>query len=397
MHILILTTGSPSTCPRVLREARTLCEGGYTVSIGFSHWASWASAYDKVILDEAPWTGFWVGGSPELGHTRYAWTRLRSRIARFWADESLYAHRTGPDLRDLARRLQPDLIVAHNLGALAAALAVHHSDGIPFAFDAEDYHRGQHLEGSSGWGIAANLEDAAIPLCSALWTASPCITDLYRAHYEKDDAFTVTNAPYADEMMKPEPLDGSKIRLAWFSQTVGRGRGIEAVIHALKSLGTPASMLIIGDHLHDGGLSQNLVETCSGSNLALEFFGTVPPCKIPEMLAGVHVGLAVEIDSAVNRQVCQTNKIYSYLGSGCLILANATSGQIAFQQKTKSAVSFIDPAQIDTIAAKLSNLTRDPQEMNRVRMANFEAAQRNSYGNVNSSAILERIGAIASA
>ena len=80
--ICLLTTGQPSTNPRLVKEADALVEDGYQVHVIYSHWADWASNTDRELLHTREWTYSRVGGAPDGERARYWGSRLRHAVSR---------------------------------------------------------------------------------------------------------------------------------------------------------------------------------------------------------------------------------------------------------------------------------------------------------------------------
>ena len=49
-QIVLITTGQPSSNPRIVKEAISLSEIGYEVTVIYNFWVSWALNYDKKIF-----------------------------------------------------------------------------------------------------------------------------------------------------------------------------------------------------------------------------------------------------------------------------------------------------------------------------------------------------------
>jgi len=81
VKICIITTGQPSTNPRVVKEADALAEDGYEVIVLGAFWSKWALQYDKTILKSRKWVFHYVGGVPDINPFKYLYTRARNRIS----------------------------------------------------------------------------------------------------------------------------------------------------------------------------------------------------------------------------------------------------------------------------------------------------------------------------
>src|SRR5215510_15020395 len=122
-RVCLITTGQPSTNPRLVKEADALTEAGYDVKVICAHWATWADLTDQELLANKSWKDSvrYVGGKLNSNEFEYLWSRARHGVGRRFpgmvaADWTLC--RVSPELTQAARETRADLYIAHNLGAL---------------------------------------------------------------------------------------------------------------------------------------------------------------------------------------------------------------------------------------------------------------------------------------
>ena len=94
MKICLITTGQPSTNPRLVKEADAFSEAGHEVNVVAAHWSEWASNLDGPLLASRQWRMSLVDWrrhrAPFLFHLarlQPAWTRPAQWIkkgARFF-------------------------------------------------------------------------------------------------------------------------------------------------------------------------------------------------------------------------------------------------------------------------------------------------------------------------
>ncbi len=80
MRVCLVTTGQPSTNPRLVKEADALTDSGFDVAVVGAHWTDWATAADQRLLASRPWTFTFV----DWRRDRAPWLFTKSRI-RHWA------------------------------------------------------------------------------------------------------------------------------------------------------------------------------------------------------------------------------------------------------------------------------------------------------------------------
>jgi hypothetical protein len=146
-----------------------------------------------------------------------------------------------PELLLAASRYQADLYVAHYTGALAAAVPAAKKNHCLVAFDAEDFESGYYNNDNGPQAIdllIERLERKYLPACSFVTAASPGIAAAYMTKYGIPMPTSILNVFSLAERPQQFRMTVAKgpMRLYWFSQTVGLGRGLEDVIRAMGKL-----------------------------------------------------------------------------------------------------------------------------------------------------------------
>lgn len=331
--IIILTTGQPSTNPRMLKEVDALIASGYQVKVFYSYWATWGYACDKAVLKNYDNVFTEVGGNPYTSKWKYNFSRLVHKASRIFCSiipsfQKYSLARTTLALKRAAMGTYADLYIAHNLGALPAAAAAAKKWKVPLGFDAEDYHRGQVATDDRYYKITCSIEDTFTPRCTYITAASPLIGKAYKDLYPKAE-ITIINNVFQQRYLQPFRITEKEgLTLFWFSQTVGDNRGLEQVIEALNLVsGLDISIYLLGD-CSDGYKHKltNLAEKPSMIN----FLKPVNADDIFQIAAQFDVGLSTEVPHCINRDICLTNKLFSYLLAGNCIIASDTQAQKLF-------------------------------------------------------------------
>jgi glycosyltransferase involved in cell wall biosynthesis len=144
-------------------------------------------------------------------------------------------------------------------------------------------------------------------------------------------------------------------RLYWFSQTIGRDRGLEAIVRAIGALKPrDAELHLRGEW--QAGFERELRAIAASAGVAdrsLVWHAPAAPGEMVRLAAQFDVGLALETGRTPNADLALSNKIFTYLVAGVPVLASATSAQAALctQLGTAAAVAAIDNA--EQMAAKL--------------------------------------------
>jgi glycosyltransferase involved in cell wall biosynthesis len=79
------------------------------------------------------------------------------------------------------------------------------------------------------------------------------------------------------------------------------------------------------------------------------------------------VGLALEQPVSLNRDLCLTNKIFSYLLAGNAIAASSTTGQRPIIEAIGRAGFLYEPGDVDALANGLRSWSHDRQQLQQAR------------------------------
>lgn len=368
-HICLVTTGQPSTSPRVVKEADALAGAGFTISVVGAHWAPWADTTDQALLATRRWTCTLVDWRRASRPGLFWTSRVRHALARrlaaaVTADGADLAaiHRVGPELAGWAMRSKADLFIAHNIGALPAAMAAARGR-VPVAFDAEDFHSGQLTDRDVAMrALTQRIERKYLPRCAYVTAASPGIADAYARACEITRPQVVLNVfSLADRPSAPKGPAAGRIQLYWFSQTIGPDRGLEDAVQAMGLLPPGSTEL----HLRGtwrAGYERTLRGLAAHAGLAADAVVHHAPSDPAEMvrLAARHdVGLALEPPVSENNDLLWSNKVFTYLLAGVPVALSRTTGQAMLASQLGPASVTYDPGDPTALAAALSPWVRD--------------------------------------
>ena len=383
-RITLVTTGQPSTNPRLVKEADALASAGFAVSVIGIRRAGWADRSDEQLLATRPWRARILDpGRSRFGFSRVA-SALRHRLARTagarrsdaWLAAALSP--VAPLLFAAAREEQADLYIAHNLGALPAAAASAASSGAKLGFDAEDFHSGQLSRESTELEITRLVETRLIPACDYLTAASPGIADRYAPLRSQPPTVVLNVFPRAERPEGPVmPPAGEPFRLYWFSQTIGPSRGLEDAVEAMGLLPDFHIELHVRGEWHPG-YEATLRELAVRSGIPPERVVGVSPAPAGDMVglsAPFHVGLALEDGRTVNREIALTNKLFTYLLAGVPVVASATTAQQWFCDEAGVAARGYAPGRPEALASALRPWLHDPQALAAARRAAWQLGE----------------------
>jgi len=404
--ICLLTPGQPSTNPRLVKEADALVEAGHEVEVICAHWADWADDTDKEMLRSRRFTCTYVGGHSTGAIGRFAWTRLRYKVGRTLAPRlslAMIRHwalcRVTPELTQAAMACKADLYIAHNLGALPAAVLAARRHHAKVGFDAEDFHSGmaeRHSALSFEGRLIEQIERQYLPICDYVTAASPLIANAYKAKYGIVEPITILNVFPLSQ--RPREFRSSRnegpLTLYWFSQTIGGDRGLEDVIKVMGQ-GSGTSLHLRGSW--QPGYQKQLLLFAKSVGVEPERVVSHSPGSPDEMVhlaASLDIGLALEQPDILNRDICLTNKIFTYLLAGNAILATGTQGQRPILQELAPAGYYYKPGKMDELAAILKQWKEDRTSLENARRLAWEWGTRKYNWDIEKSKFLDIVSGV---
>ena len=144
------------------------------------------------------------------------------------------------------------------------------------------------------------------------------------------------------------------LRIVWFSQVVGIDRGLQDFMKGM------ASASDIPVHLNLVGLcsdeNREVLEACIEHPIhQLSFHDPMPEPALFEFLGQHEIGLALEFPTPKNRDICRTNKLYTYPLAGCFMLASKTTSQAHFIEEYPATGEIIDLTSVKSVSQALQN------------------------------------------
>ncbi|MEP7108241.1 MAG: glycosyltransferase [Ferruginibacter sp.] len=339
--IVIVTTGQPAANPRVMKEYVTLAEKGYKVKVLYTYSADWSYKIDqeKFMSGKLPKSDFiLVGGNPYNEKAAYFFSRLFFQLSSKLAGliplfllKEITIVRSSMYLRAYTKKYKADVYIAHYLGSLPAAIRAASKYKAAVIFDAEDFHRGEESDNLSQVQKVIAMEDRLLPKVNLITTASPLISSSYQQLYPAKKVITINNV-FSKKYLQPA-INGKeqKLRLFWFSQSIGPHRGLEVLVDSVNCMDDTISLTLLGVVRDKAYVEQLLKRTHYPGKIHL--IGPVSPEQIFNIAADFDIGLAAEIPISQNRDICLTNKIFTYLLAGNCIIASDTAAQKQFMNE----------------------------------------------------------------
>jgi len=389
MRVCLVSSMQPSLNPRLVKEASALSEAGFQVTVVYAYMTEWGSRANADLFAARSWHTVEAGGNPRNRRARFHFTRLRyragrelARLGRGWAPVNWVLSRTTCELIQLAKKIPADLYIAHNLGALPAAVAAAKKHAAKAGFDAEDFHSDmvRAAERTQVDDLAAEVEAAFLPQCAYVTAASPAMAQAYAEKYGIEPPVPILNVfplDFRHAQFRPTDFSGP-LRLYWFSQTIGSDRGLEDAIRAMGLLRTPEVELYLQGRW-DPRFQKELEELVAEVGLDRRQIIHLPleaPSELVRRASSYDIGLALEQSKSLNRDVTITNKLFTYLLAGNAVAATTTAGQTPVIDRTAPAGACCAPGDAAGLAACLERWLCDRSALDTARRAAWDWGTR---------------------
>lgn len=337
--------------PRLLREADSLSEAGHDVRVVTPSFSLSLDERDEDHLARRKWRHQKVDylSVGLIGKTRSTFIRGRRRLAfelyQRVGGSSLaeYSYTAAlPELIRLASLEPADWFIAHAQAALPIAVAAARQWKTKLGFDCEDL-LAEH--GTDPPNIVRHIERTYLPSCNYVSAPSHRIANRLQRDYGIERPLVLYNVfplSLAEGMLTPENRAASPvIRLHWFSQTIGPGRGIEEAFEACGILERRVELHLRGNPT--SGYESTLRTLATQHKVDLKLHPQVDHDDLIKTMEQFDVGLALERGENTNYALTITNKIGSYLLAGLAIAATDTPGQREILEQVQGA-GFVYPS-----------------------------------------------------
>jgi hypothetical protein len=369
----------------MLKAADALAADGYDVAVVSTSSTAWAAEADVDVLERrrgrfrSETVDYSRGESPGL----YLKSGLRRRVARSLASlaknisyrlaTSAFT-RVHEELAAAAAATSADFFYGGTTGGIAAAFEAASRSGRPYALDLEDFFSGEPPEGSLDATLAGRIEREILPGARFLTASSGPIAEAYAKKYGVA-VETIHNVfPLPEDSPELESPGDGPLRIYWFSQTIGPGRGLE---HAIQA----AARARVGCELHlRGAISEDFREDLRSRartpGLSLTFHPPGLPDEMTTLAAPFEIGLSLEQPVSQNRNLCLTNKALVYLPSGLALAMTDTEGQKVLSKELGDKALVVPAGDVDSLAEGLHRFANDRRHLLACRKASWNAAVR---------------------
>ena len=404
--IVFVTSAQPAANPRMIKEATALHEVGYHVTVIWSPIAPWADEFDQLIFNRNPVIE-WIQAGYHHKHQKaqYFFARARQKywqfVNRLFGNVFDAAIKSqvlfSQELIEKAISIKADLYIGHNLGALPAILKAAKTHNVKSIFDFEDFHRGEHRPGSLQNKAVIDVEDKYIPHVHGITASSSMIVQAYEKIYPDKKIITINNVfPLSFAVEEVVDIYVKPLKLFWFSQYIGKKRGLESILQAMsKFKENEISLTLLGtlsNEMRD--YFQNYIVGLHLNPDQIIFIDPVEESAIPEIASHHHIGICSEFAHIQNRDLCLTNKLFMYLLSGNALLLSNTNAQQSFLNEYPDIGISFEQESAESISRALQFYINHPDILYQHRINALQLAKSKLNWDIEKNIFLQHVNSI---
>lgn len=382
-RICLITSGHLSSNPRLVKEAIALDNCGYKIHIVFIQNLSFLVKHDQKILNNHPDWEYTVLNNENINGWKGLKKVCRTLISKLFIP--FFKIRKSLALAKIIinknyywqvsrlKSIESDLYIAHNLGALPVAVNAAKANKTKCGFDAEDFHRNEISDEVNSFDVRLKkyIEDEYLKEIDYFTAASPLIANAYKGLYPKLDPIIINNVFEIRNQPEININKNNVLKLFWFSQTVGRNRGLEDIIRALNVINNS----LIELHFL-GALSSELQHYFNNlATFEIQYYTPIEADEIFDFASKFDIGLALEPGFCFNNKIALSNKIFTYLISGLAILASNTAAQQDFLQENKNIGELYQTGNTKALTDIITKLFNNREQLNEYKRNSFNLAQ----------------------
>jgi len=318
--------------PRVLKEATALAAAGYDVQILTGSVSANLYVQDLSAISNFPNIRLQLVSDLSKTNPRSIADRVFNKVGRwvirrFKIENSLALGYGALRYYDAARAINADLYICHQeLPTCIGSRLL--KAGFKVAFDLEDWYSEDLLPEARAErpiDLLRHAESEALNKGSFCITTSNMLAEKLAQQYSSPKPQVIYNVfPTPKIYVQKAKFFSKPLKLFWFSQTIGPGRGLEQFIKVLHLLKTPVELHLLGNVTE--AYRQSLMELLPSQH-HLFFHDLVPENQLAAKIAEFDIGLALELNTPASRNYTITNKFFQYIQSGLPVITSETEGQ----------------------------------------------------------------------
>lgn len=327
--ICIVSQSHISRNPRVVKEAIALAQAGYNVHILTAIYSSELLAEDLSLLHNTGITYSFYSDLRKINLASFTDKLIKKLFVLLQKHLNIHSSCSlgygAFRLKKQCLAYNADLYIMHQ--ELAMIIGSRLISKYKIAFDLEDWHSEDLLpcaQKKRPIVLLKKSEKIAIEKSIYCTTTSKVMASgLQKAYHTTRKPAVIYNSFNTVSNFINNKNVANHFRLYWFSQTIGSGRGLEFFIDSMAKSNVSWHLTIRGNIEDDYKLS--LIER-NASKDQLLFLPLLKNEEILHDLSNYDIGLALEPNNPLNKNLTISNKFFHYMAGGLPIIASDTLG-----------------------------------------------------------------------
>lgn len=377
-RICIVTQSHLCRNPRVVKEALALANTGYEVIIINSTYNSALTKEDQHLINHQNIKTIPVSSLEIKGINTFTYKLFKKvgdlLIRYFGTQTPLTLGYASWRYKSAALKQNADLYICHQeLGLYCGVQLLNSKKKV--AFDFEDWYSEDLLDEARRYRpirLLRELEKTALQKGIFCFTTSNALACKLAEVNRCNVPATIYNTFDADEaILSRQKSFVQPLKLFWFSQTTGPGRGLEPFLELIDKIDVKLEIHLLGN------VDEHYMKELSAiqHTYPVFFHPLVPSTELAERIADFDIGLALEKTYPLSRNLTITNKFFQYIQSGLPVIATPTLGQMEIFN-VQSAGFLIDTYNSPKLIEKLKNWLTDTRELNKARENAIQLAHK---------------------
>ncbi len=309
-RIVMLLSNAFRPDPRVLKEAESLSQKGYRITV-----LCWDRAAELPARESLP-QGTHIVRIQDVPSVYGIGMGQLTKLPRFW--QAAWKRLS---------ELRPDLIHCHDFDTLPAGLVWGKLHRIPVVYDAHEYYadlckpRLHGARGSALYHAIRLAESLGARFAQAVITVDETLASLYRKRNKR--VLVIGHYPQRDLAGQMNPVfQGPELRMLYAGR-LSRDRGLllyADLLRQLRKLGVPARLVLAGAFTpasEAGVLQQHTADL----EEFIDQLGWVPYENMPEVLRAADIGLAL-LQPEPRYVAALPVKLFEYMAAGLPVIAS---------------------------------------------------------------------------
>jgi hypothetical protein len=357
--ILIVSQSHLCRNPRALKEAIALSKAGYSVSILTAIYANDLLQQDLELLKNTTINYTFYSNLSIPGFTAFKSRLIRKLTVMLQTKFNIESKFSlGYNITHLKKKClayNADLYIMHQ--EIATIIGSQMINKYNVAFDLEDWYSEDLLQDARKTRpiqLLKKAEKIALTGGVRCYTTSHAMAQGLQAVYKSDKLPAVIyNSFSAPGQLNQTNYQSGPIRLYWFSQTIGPGRGLEFFINGISKSNFNWELNLRGNISED--YYKHLIGLMSSKN-RLIILPIIKNDDIIKDMSNYDLGLALEPNSPPNKNLTISNKLFHYMAGGLPVIASYTAGHAEIGLQNQDIIFLYEQNNITKLTGLLNDL-----------------------------------------